>query len=295
VNKNRHGLLLLLAFFAIACLQFACAQAPDDSVDKYLNLEYARPDGHALHLDLYVPKGATGPLPLVMWVHGGGWLAGDRSDGFFLPVVKSGFAVASIDYRLSQVAIFPAQIYDCKAAVRWLRANAAKYNINPNKIGAAGASAGGHLVALLGTTNGDPQFEGNEGATGVSSDVQAVVDYFGPTDFTAIRQDATPEQTRNLSDPVTRLFGGPVSERMDLARLASPMAHVSSKACPFFIVQGDQDNIVPPSQSVHLNDALKKAGVLSELVIVKGAGHGFDDPASYAAAIGFLKKQLQAP
>jgi acetyl esterase/lipase len=293
VNKNGRGFFILLVLFAVTCLQSAYAQAQD--VDKYLNLEYAKPDGHALHLDLYVPKGATGPLPLVMWVHGGGWLAGDRSDGFFLPVVKSGFAVASIDYRLSQVAIFPAQIYDCKAAVRWLRSNAAKYNINPNKIGAAGASAGGHLVALLGTTNGDPQLEGDEGITGVSSDVQAVVDYFGPTDFTAIKQDATPEQLRNLNDPVTRLFGGPVFDHMDLARLASPMAHVSSKACPFFIVQGDQDNIVPPSQSVHLNDALKKAGVSSELVIVKGAGHGFDDPASYAAAIGFLKKQLQAP
>jgi dipeptidyl aminopeptidase/acylaminoacyl peptidase len=133
------------------------------------------------------------------------------------------------------------------------------------------------------------------GTTGVSSDVQCVVDYFGPTDFTAIGKEATPEQNNNLNNPVVGLFGGPVSAKIDLAKLASPLAHVSSKTCPFFIVHGDKDTIVPLEQSIDLNDALKKAGVSSELVVVKGAGHGFDDPTSFAAAIAFLKKNLQTP
>ena len=296
VNKNRLGVFSALALSVLGCFSIAHGQtSPTPTMDIQRNIEYAKPDGIPLHLDLYVPKGSAKPLPVVIWIHGGGWSAGNKDDHFFLPVTQAGFAFVSIDYRLSQQAIFPAQIYDCKAAVRWMRANAAKYHLNPNKIGVAGGSAGGHLGALLGTTNGDPQLEGHVGTTGVSSDVQCVVDYFGPTDFTKIGKEATPEQNNNLNNPVVGLFGGPVSAKMDLAKLASPLLHVSGKACPFFIVHGDKDNIVPLTQSIELNDALKKAGVSSELVIVKGAGHGFDDHASFAAAIDFLKKQLQTP
>lgn len=264
-------------------------------MDIHRNIVYATPDGIPVRLDLYLPKNAAKPPPVVIWIHGGGWQAGTKGDPCPLPLVKAGFAYASIDYRLSRQAKFPAQIFDCKAAVRWVRAHAAEYHYNAAKIGVVGASAGGHLVALLGTTNGDPQLEGTDGTPGVSSSVQAVVDYFGPTDFNAIAAQATPSQTANLDNPVTHLFGGPVLEHADLAKLASPASHVSARACPFLILHGDQDSIVPLSQSIELNDALKKAGVSSQLIIVKGGGHGFNDPASAHAAIEFLKQQIGAP
>jgi acetyl esterase/lipase len=267
------------------------SQTPD--MNTHLNIEYAKPGGIPLLLDLYAPKGAARPLPVVIWIHGGGWMTGDKSDHFFFAVSRHGFAFVSINYRLSQQAIFPAQIDDCKAAVRWVRANAAEYNLDPDRIAVAGGSAGGHLAALLGTTNNDPRLEGNVGTTGVSSAVRAVVDYCGPTDLVSVEQDCTPEQHTNLNQVVVDLLGGPPSKRLDLARLASPVFHVGKQACPFCIVHGDQDAVVPLSQSIRLNDALQKAGVSSELHIVKGAGHGFDDPISFSAAIDFLKKQLQ--
>ena len=264
-----------------------------DPMDILRDLVYATPDGISLKLDLYIPKNLPKPPPIILWVHGGGWEAGNKETPPVLAVTRVGFALASIDYRLSQQAIFPAQIFDCKAAVRWLRAHAADYHLDGGRIGAMGASAGGHLVALLGTTAGDAQLEGAEGVTGVSSAVQAVVDYFGPTDLLDIGRDANWKQ--DIKNPVSALLGGSVASKSDDARLASPVFHVTSQACPFFIVQGDQDPIVPYTQSVELNDALTKAGVASQLILVKGGGHGFDDPASFAGAIAFLQKHLQAP
>jgi acetyl esterase/lipase len=284
-----------LCVLAVCIMAATEPRAAAGTMDIHRDIVYAQPDGVPLTLDLYVPRNAAKPPPVVIWIHGGGWQAGDKTNGCPLPLAHSGFAVASIDYRLSQQAKFPAQIYDCKAAVRWVRAHAAEYHYNADKIGAVGASAGGHLVALLGTTPHDPQLEGDEGVTGVSSSVQAVVDYFGPSDFISIVSEATPEQRTNLDNPVVHLLGGTVEQKNDLARLASPALHVSARACPFFIVQGDHDQIVPPLQSVELNDALQKAGVSSQLTMVKGGGHGFNDPASVAAAIEFLKQQLGSP
>ena len=239
------------AFFA-GLLTLVGHAADPETMDIQRDIVYARPDGIPLTLDLYVPKDAAKPPPVVIWIHGGGWEAGDKTNGCPIPLAHIGFAVASINYRLSQQAKFPAQIYDCKAAVRWVRAHAAQYHYNAEKIAAVGASAGGHLAALLGTTNDDPQLEGDEGVTGVSSSVQAVVDYFGPSDFISIVDEATPEQRANLNNPVVHLLGGTVAQKTALARLASPALHASSKACPFFIVQGDRDPIVPPPQSVEL-------------------------------------------
>jgi acetyl esterase/lipase len=301
ISRNRNSLLscgvkIFLLFTFIACAVTISGRADNPStMDIHRNLTYATPDGIPLTLDLYLPKNAIRPPPMVIWIHGGGWEAGSKENGCPVALARAGFAGASINYRLSEQAIFPAQIYDCKAAVRWVRAHAAKYGYNADKIGVVGASAGGHLVALLGTTNGEPQFEGTEGNTGVSSSVQAVVDYFGPSDFISIVQDATPEQRANLNNPVVRLLGGPVAEHEDLARMASPVFQISKQTCPFLIIQGDQDRIVPPAQSVELNDALNKAGISSRLILVKGAGHGFNDPASATAAAEFLKQQLGAP
>jgi acetyl esterase/lipase len=222
---------------------------------------------------------------------------GDKSDPYMFPLLSQGFAVASINYRLSQVAKFPAQLDDCKAAVRWLRANAAKYDLRGDRIAAAGASAGGHLVALLGTTGDRPEREGSEGVTGVPSNVQAVVDYFGPTDFINWTSDRPKDIEMDKPDnPVARLLGvKTVIAHPDLARAASPIYFIDGKTCPFFIIHGDLDTVVPLRQSIAMNDALQKAGIESSLVVVKGVGHGFIDPPSYQQMIKFLKAILQRP
>ena len=169
-------------------------------------------------LDLYLPEKADGPLPVIVWVHGGGWLAGSKDGGGpALPFVGKGYAVAAINYRLSQHAKFPAQIEDCKAAIRWLRANAKTYNLDPDHIGVWGASAGGHLVALLGTSGDVKELEGKEGNTDQSSRVQAVVDWFGPTDLT--KMGGSHDQPNS---PEARLFGGPVQENKEKAATSQP-------------------------------------------------------------------------
>jgi acetyl esterase/lipase len=189
-----------------------------------------------------------------------------------VPLVEKGYAAASINYRLSQQALFPAQIEDCKAAIRWLRANAKKYHLDPRHIGVWGASAGGHLVALLGATGGVKDLEGEEGNLDQSSRVQAVVDWFGPTDFATIG--------KGLSDPkspVSRLIGGSPQENKEKAAKASPITYVGKDAAPTLIMHGDKDNLVPISQSEELAAALKKAGVEVTFQVVKGNGHGGPD------------------
>jgi acetyl esterase/lipase len=265
-------------------------------VAVHRDLEYAVADGISLKLDLYVPEATGKPLPVVMWVHGGGWQAGNKANPPILSMVKSGFAVASIDYRLSQVAIFPAQIYDCKAAVRWLRAHAGEYGLNPGKIGAAGSSAGGHLVALLGTTAHHPELEGTEGNPGVSSQVQAVCDFYGPADFLHWKADGQQvPMPENPDDPIAQLLGGIVSANPEKARAASPVYYVTPQACPFFIAHGDRDGLVPLQQSIALNQALLKAGVPTSLYVVKGAGHSFNDPVAAQKAVDFFVHYLQTP
>jgi acetyl esterase/lipase len=288
-----------LALLAALSLTAATTRGQDPNpVGIHRDLIYASPGNVPQRLDLYLPAGLPSPPPLVIYIHGGGWEAGSKSNPMMLPLTRLGFALASIDYRLSQVAIWPAQVTDCKAAVRWLRAHASAYGYDGSRIGVVGASAGGHLAALLGTTANNPKLEGDEGNPGVSSAVQAVVDYFGPADFTSLFKQVTPAQRANLDNPVTHLFGtplwddGPVSNELAAAREASPVTYVSASSCPFFIVHGDRDPVVPLAQSIELNDALKKAGVDSTLVIVRGGGHGFNDPASALAAAAFLKKQL---
>jgi acetyl esterase/lipase len=232
------------------------------------------PGGHERQkLDLYLPeKAAEQPLPLVVWIHGGGWEAGSKEGCPAVPLVEKGYAAASINYRLSQQALFPAQIEDCKAAIRWLRANAKKYHLDPRHIGVWGASAGGHLVALLGATGGVKDLEGEEGNLDQSSRVQAVVDWFGPTDFATIG--------KGLSDPkspVSRLIGGSPQENKEKAAKASPITYVGKDAAPTLIMHGDKDNLVPISQSEELAAALKKAGVEVTFQVVKGNGHGGPD------------------
>jgi acetyl esterase/lipase len=262
-----------------------------EGINVWKDVEYANVDGHSLKLDIYIPENATAPVPLIVDVHGGGWMADDKTEMVARGILEHGFAVAGIDYRLSGVAIFPAQIYDCKAAVRWLRAHAAAYGLNPDKIGAWGDSAGGHLVALLGLTADHPELEGAEGNTNISSRVQAVCDFYGPTDLWTTDHHLADTVADNA---VPRLIGGLIEQNVEKARLASPLNYVSSNACPFLIVHGDKDPIVPLEQSIALNDALQKVGVPTQLYVVKGGGHGFGDPQAYEQALTFFNHWLKA-
>ena len=235
-----------------------------EGVQVLRDLEYV-PSGHERNrLDLYLPEKATRPLPVIVYVHGGGWTRGDKTNGPAFPFAAKGYVVASINHRFSQHAVFPAQIHDCKAAIRWLRANASKYGLDPDHVGVWGSSSGGHLVALLGTTAGVKELEGPGGNAEQSSRVQAVVDWYGPTDFLTV----------GAKDTRTNLLGGDPQENKDKAVKASPMTYVSKDAAPFLIMHGDKDSTVPISQSGTFAQALQQAGAEATFVIVKGAGHG---------------------
>ena len=232
--------------------------------------------GHERHkLDLFVPESAAGPLPLIIWVHGGGWQNGSKEG---CPPLRAGYtsrgyAVASINYRLSGHAPFPAQIEDCKAAIRWLRAHAQEYKLDPKRFGVWGSSAGGHLVALLGTSGDVKQFDVGANLD-QSSRVQAVCDYYGPTDFTVFVTTPGYERHADEDSPEARLLGAAVLKSGDKASLVNPITYVSGDDPPFLIVHGDQDKTVPLNQSQLLFDALKKAGTSVHFHTIRGAGHG---------------------
>jgi len=264
------------------------------------DLEYV-PGGHERNrLDLYLPKQAGGEsrtpdkLPLIIWVHGGAWRAGSKKNCPAIRFLRKGYAVASINYRLSQHAIFPAQIEDCKAAVRWLRANKDKYALDPKRIGVWGSSAGGHLVALLGTTGDVKKFDKGKNLN-VSSRVQAVCDYFGPTDFTQISRFPSRIRHDAPDSPESKLLGVPVQESKKAAQRANPITYVTKDDPPFLIVHGDKDQSVPHNQSQLLYEALKKADAQVKLHTVKGAGHGrFNSPEVDRMVDDFFDKHLKA-
>jgi acetyl esterase/lipase len=262
---------------------------------KYSDLAYVASAHPRQKLDLYLPKNAA-KAPLIIWVHGGAWLEGSKNDLVPRDYLADGYAVASINYRLSQHAIFPAQLQDCKAAVRWLRAHAAQYHLDPQRFGAWGASAGGHLVALLGTTGEHTEFDVGEHLD-VSSRVQAVVDYYGPTDFSQMDAHRLPEGMLHdpPQSPESLLVGGAVQEKKAEVARANPITYVSRSTAPFLIVHGDRDPMVPFHQSLLLEAAVKKAGASVQLYPVAGAGHGgFTDPKVDGLTREFFAKYLRA-
>jgi acetyl esterase/lipase len=265
---------------------------PDDAV-AYRDLAYVT-DGHERQkLDLYVPKDGA-DLPLIIYIHGGAFRAGSKEQGVPLEYLSRGYAVASVNYRLSQHARFPAQIEDCKAAVRWLRAHAAEYRLDGTRFAAWGPSAGGHLAAMLGTTGDTREFDVGP-HPGQSSGVQAVVDYFGPTDFLQMDASRLPGGMSHdpANSPESELIGGPIQENKDQVMRANPITYVSSADPPFLICHGDQDPLVPHHQSELLADALKGAGVPVLFHTVKGGGHGgFRDPKVEELTRAFLATHL---
>ena len=248
---------------------------------KLIDLEYARVGERSLRLDLYLPEGTDGPLPLLVWIHGGAWWAGTKDHPRALRLLSRGYAVASVEYRLSQESVFPAQIHDCKAAIRWLRAHAGEYGLDPARFGAWGGSAGGHLVALLGTSAGVADLEGSlgceehAGCAEHASAVQAVCDWYGPSDL--LRMDDVPgSMEHNAPDsPESQLVGAPIQSRPDLVARVNPITYITADAPPFLLMHGTDDNVVIPNQSEFLHAALVEAGVPSSLIMLGGLGHGF--------------------
>ena len=246
---------------------------------KQTDILYATAENHPLLLDLYTPNNTPNPTnpPLIVWVHGGAWREGTKDEMPLLPLVNRGFAIASIDYRLSPVAPFPAQIHDIKAAIRYLRANAAAYNINTERIAIAGSSAGGHLAALVGVTNNHPHLEGTIGNhTDQPSSVHAIIDYYGPTDFTTILDQSTVHGLGVRVPALQLLLGDQPENTPRLAKLASPVSHVDPNDPPLLIFHGDQDIQVPINQSHQLHGLYKKHNLTAQLEVVHNGGHGGD-------------------
>lgn len=260
------------------------------------DVAFAEVDGRPLRLDLYLPKNPKG-APLVVWVHGGAWRRGSRQNPPLAPLAEHGFAVASIDYRLSPVATFPAQAHDINAAIRFLRARAKKYGYDAKRIGIAGSSAGGHLAALVGVTNGHKDLEGNVGGHGgASSDVHAIVDYYGPTNFHTILEQSTPHGLSVRVPALKLLLGGGPEEKRELAALASPVTHVDPKDPPLLIVHGDKDPQVPIEQSRELQEAYRKHGLPVTFEVIPGGEHGgkaFFDEARLKLVRTFLERHLR--
>ncbi len=264
------------------------APAVDAGVRR--DVVYATVDGVELTLDLFLPL-TVGIHPGIVFIHGGGWTGGDKAswEDEAMRFADRGYVGISINYRLAPAHPFPAAVEDCKAAVRWLRAHAAEFGVDPERIGAMGSSAGGHLVSMLGVTDGTEGLEGESGDLSLSSRVQAVVDYFGPSDLTPAGM---------LADPaIVAFLGGTCAEEPVACASASPVTYVSADDPPFLIVHGTSDARVPFSQSVILRDALSAVGVEVELLALQGAGHGWKiaDPAyetALSAAVAFFDLHL---
>jgi acetyl esterase/lipase len=263
--------VVLLASFAPA----ARAQAQPGKtapIEVERGLVYGKGNGTALALDLAHPRAGGGPFPALICLHGGGWKQGNRADleKTIEALAGHGYVAVAVSYRLSSQAKFPAQIEDCKAAVRWLRANAAKYHINPDRIGAFGFSAGAHLACLLGTTDPRDGLEGSGGNPAQSSRVQAVVSFFGPTDFT------TKTWSKSVEDDILVPFlGATIEANPEIYRRASPISYVTNDDPPFLFFHGTEDNLVQVAQSKALADKLHSVGVDARVVVMEGEGHGW--------------------
>jgi acetyl esterase/lipase len=265
--------------------------------NSFYDITYATVSGYRpLTLDLHIPSKGSGPFPALVWVHGGAWSGGHRGMGHAIKMIQHGYAIAAIQYRLSGEAKYPAQLHDVKGAVRWLRANAAPYQLDPGRFVGWGASAGATLVNLVALTAHRPDLEGDVGGNlDQSSGLQAVIDFFGVTDFFAM--DSSSGRMPS-GDPVTGLLGYRISERPDEARRAMPISHVHQDAPPFLILHGDVDPLVPHAQSEAMHKALVDAGCTARLITVPGAVH--EDPAFWTdATLGeiarFLEQALHPP
>ncbi len=265
--KGKFVCLFLICFISF----FSTAHAQVDTTKK--NVVYAEVGNRKLLLDVYMPSTEKNPY-LIIWIHGGAWHSGSKENPP-LELVSSGYAIASVDFRLSTEAPFPAPVYDIKAAIRFLRGNAKKYGYRSDKIIIWGSSSGGHLAALVGTTNDDSFLEGTEGKyLKESSSIQGIIDYYGPTNFLTILNQSTPHGINVRAPALAILLGKPVDQAEELAKKASPVYQVDAGDPPLLIVHGEQDNQVPVNQSLELLNVYKKNSLPVQFEVIPGAGHG---------------------
>jgi len=261
------------------------------------DIEYANVGGHSLKLDLHLPQAAKAPL--ILYVHGGGWRSGSKADVPILPLLGHSYAIASVDYRLSTQAPFPAQIHDLKAAIRWLRAKAPDYGYDAEMIAIIGSSAGGHLAALVGVTNGHPELEGTLGAhQGQSSQVQCIVSYYGAANLQSILSQSTDFGLKMRVPALQLLLGGLPEEKPALARLASPIAHLDKDDPPLLLIHGAADPQMPPQQSQEFAKAYEELQLPVQFISLPGSKHGgaeFYDAERMALVAKFLHTHLNMP
>jgi acetyl esterase/lipase len=263
--------MLALCVFVLGTTQVV-AQDKKIDVRTEHELVYGKAGDADLKLDLAMPKEGDGPFPAIVCIHGGGWRAGSRNDLLKTTevIAARGYVAVTIAYRLVPTGTFPAQIEDCKAAVRWLRANAKTYKIDPDHIGCVGYSAGGHLCCLLGVTDKNDGLEGKGGNADQSSSVQAVVSFFGPTDFS--ERTWTADIEKGILVP---FLGGAFDDKPELYKKASPITYVKKGPPPFLFFHGTADKVVSVTQSRIMADKLKAVGGSAKVVEIEGAGHGW--------------------
>jgi acetyl esterase/lipase len=287
----KHNSLIAVMLFTISLSTLPVMA----QTNEYKDILYASPDGQDLGLDIYIPDSVVNP-PLVVQVHGGAWRFGEKAGGVPMEFVEHGYAVASLDFRQSTDAPFPAMIHDIKAAIRFLRANASDYGYDASKIAITGASSGAHLALLVGVSNGHPELEGTLGNhLDTSSAVQAIVSYFAATDLTTILSQSTPFGLSVREPALELLLGSLPQDNETLARLASPVSLVDANDPPLLLLHGDRDPQMPINQSLQMFGAYKAAGLDVTFDPVHGAVHGgpgFFDEEHLGNALAFLQRTI---
>lgn len=295
---TRHGLILgsLGVMVGLGGLLAAFVASPETqpTLRREFDLPFAQVGDETLRLDLSLPTTSDGPFPVVLCLHGGGWVAGSRKQmTHTLEVLaRRGYVACAPDYRLAPQHRWPACLHDCKAAVRWLRAHAGKYGLDPSRIGVVGLSAGGHLACLLGVTDPRDGLEGTGGNLDRSSAVQAVVSLSGPTDLTSAMLHSMEVRSRNLEP----LLGGPPEAKADLYRQASPALYQPRTPPPFLLIHGGKDPIVPPSQATTFAEKLRQSGGQARVLLLEDQGHTWAGRAltkSIDQFLTFLDETLQ--
>jgi acetyl esterase/lipase len=270
-GKSMQALKIMMLAMALAGNSSLLAVEP-----AYRDLAYGRISDRDLRLDLYQPQAVSDSgTPTVIWVHGGAWRSGSKKDVPVTHWLDRGFAIASVDYRLSPEAEFPAQVHDIKAAIRFLRAQAGEYKLDPNKFIVAGSSAGGHLAALVGVTAGVDALEGAVGEfASTDSAVQAIVSFYGAANLQSILSQSTEHGLSVRVPALQLLLGGQPDEQAELAKLASPVAHVDPSDPPLWLIHGDADPQMPIEQSFELSEAYQGQSLPVKLDVVAGGKHG---------------------
>ena len=291
--SSTNRLVSAMLLLALTCVPGQSAPSQDGREHK--DIVYARVAGKSLGLDIYLPTNVESP-PLLVWVHGGRWMNGSKDGGVPTDFVDAGFALASLDFRQSTEARFPAMIHDIKAAVRFLRAHSGDYGFNGDRIAISGSSSGAHLATLVGVTNGHSQLEGNLGEyQSTSSDVQAIISYYGASDLTTILQQSTPYGVGVRTPALENLLGTLPEAAPELAKVASLVTHVDLNDPPLLLFHGDRDPQMPINQAHQLEGVYEEWGLDVYFDVVHGAVHGgpeFYAPDQLERAITFLKRTI---